>query len=922
MAARQGTNPQHVPPGSTLIVIHDFVARSPDELSLSKGDRIELIERDDDFGDGWFLGKHLTNGNTGLFPEVYTRPAPKGMNVAEPPTVSKVDGIQNVSGIDDMAGPGAQQGAVENTRSLASESMRPSSMAPSHNPVMNETLDVIKEHINDLNTPRQSINRGPSHDSGSIYAQSQSGNRASYIRGHETDEEESPLHTEKEVLTWTPQRVAEYLEDKGVERQHCDVFKEQEISGEVLLNMEQSSIFIKEFDLGSVGRRLKTWQKVRALQDEVRASSVGGVPRSVSNYSMGGDDSVEGALVDPARQRSLSTTSSNFLSPNMQQGQKMQGGAIRSSTIPFPQVNSPQIGSPLTGRPDVGGPRPSAHNIRTMQHSRRHSSLGSDASMQRVMLPPGAQQATGSAGKVSHERTRSSSGFDPSQAKRASRFGHGYSLSSSSQVSQAPQDWGLGPMGSPQADLLDRGYFSGNEVDKRNNRRSVLQKKSISASHSRNPSENTDNMRMSYQSQPKMDSPLSPTVNNTGIFSKMKGHRSASSPKTFGKTFPRGVPTSPVVTRLDYDQRSPAFQGSEASSAGQSPSTSTFNFFGKPKVTGLRVASDSVAASEKSNNTSKPSPLNSPTRTGSTSPSIETRSIDHAKSDPSRLSTGSSQGLQPVTVLPAPRTRPRARSKKFTSAYTRGLEKKAPRDQMQGSDYSGWMKKKSASLVGSWKPRLFVLRGRRLSYYYSENDTEEKGLIDISGHRVLPAENDRITGLHATLTGAKSPQTPDSALTTSAAADLAAGKGGEDGDEGLFIFKLVPPRQGMSKAVNFTKPVVHYFAVGSRQEGRLWMAALMKATIDYDASGKVTTSYNQPTISLKKARERRERPPALREAEAERERMDSVADKEEGKGLGIGGLEGGQVEDEDEGSARKEEEEEEQEEEGEQAIGT
>lgn len=47
----------------------DFLARSSDELSLAKGDRVELIERDDEFGDGWFLGKHLVNGNSGLFPE-------------------------------------------------------------------------------------------------------------------------------------------------------------------------------------------------------------------------------------------------------------------------------------------------------------------------------------------------------------------------------------------------------------------------------------------------------------------------------------------------------------------------------------------------------------------------------------------------------------------------------------------------------------------------------------------------------------------------------------------------------------------------------------------------------------------------------------------------------------------------------------
>lgn len=50
-------------------IADEFQARSPDELSLARGDRIELIERDDDFGDGWFLGKNTENGDTGLFPE-------------------------------------------------------------------------------------------------------------------------------------------------------------------------------------------------------------------------------------------------------------------------------------------------------------------------------------------------------------------------------------------------------------------------------------------------------------------------------------------------------------------------------------------------------------------------------------------------------------------------------------------------------------------------------------------------------------------------------------------------------------------------------------------------------------------------------------------------------------------------------------
>lgn len=52
-----------------MMKLDDFSARSSDELSLSKGDRVELIERDDEFGDGWYLGRSLVNGSSGLFPE-------------------------------------------------------------------------------------------------------------------------------------------------------------------------------------------------------------------------------------------------------------------------------------------------------------------------------------------------------------------------------------------------------------------------------------------------------------------------------------------------------------------------------------------------------------------------------------------------------------------------------------------------------------------------------------------------------------------------------------------------------------------------------------------------------------------------------------------------------------------------------------
>ncbi|KAI4803563.1 hypothetical protein E4T44_11408, partial [Aureobasidium sp. EXF-8845] len=777
MASRRPSDPREVPPGSILLVVHDFIARSPDELSLAKGDRIELIERDDDFGDGWFLGRHMTTTATGLFPEVYTTPAPRGtlLSTQQPPARR-----------NDAPQPNRPQTATSTASSSQSSNSLPAQRASQHNSVMHETLSVIDEHITDMRTPREMpLTNIHSHDTESIYS-SHAPNRLSYINGRETDDEENQLHTEAEVILWSPVRVAEYLEDHGVERSHCDTFREQEISGEVLLTMEQSAIFIKEFELGSVGRRLKTWQKVKALQDEVRQSSTN-VPRSVSEYSAAGDD----MLTEAGRRRSQSVTASPYRPVSI----------IATPSMTFTRPDNTQ--------------RPSAASIRSLNHSRRHSSMGSIDSMNRY----------------SHQRQSSigtTSGAPP--ATRRLSIAHEPSADLGAAISQADGgvgDYGFGSLSSPVD--LDRGYFSGNEVDARN-KRNVLQKKSASG-HTRNISAATDSARHSatYRNFPRMSSvesmrdPASPIMSPASSqfsFNKPASSRAVSSPHTAIKPLASiQQPVSPIVTRLDQ-----TLADSDNSSLNPSPSpaSNTRSFFSKPRIGGgLRIASDAVTSSEKKQSALKHEPLASPARTGSTTPSTETRSFDLQKSDnQSRVSTGSSSALAP----PAPSTRPRpkVKSKKSTSAYTRGLEKKPPAEQIAGCDYSGWMKKKSSSLVGSWKPRLFVLRGRRLSYYYSENDTEEKGLIDISSHRVLPAENEKMTGLHAALTGAgSSPMVPQGTVAPSA-----------DG-QGLFIFKLVPPRQGLSKAVNFTKPTVHYFAVNSRQEGRLWMAALMKATIDY-----------------------------------------------------------------------------------------
>ena len=212
----------------------------------------------------------------------------------------------------------------------------------------------------------------------------------------------------------------------------------------------------------------------------------------------------------------------------------------------------------------------------------------------------------------------------------------------------------------------------------------------------------------------------------------------------------------------------------------------------------------------------------------------------------------------------------RQKSKKqHTSAWTEGLREITPAEAAASGDFSGWLKKRGSSgVVGSWKSRFFVLKGRRLSYFYSEKDTKERGLIDITSHRVLNAADDRLVSLHASVAAMTSPTQPGQESTalnggTNTPSQINSLPALAQKDKGWFTFKLVPPAPGAAKGVMFTPPKVHYFATDTKEVGRQWMAAMMKATIDRDETQPVVSSFSANTISLAKAKELRARPPGF-----------------------------------------------------------
>ncbi|TFB04416.1 Protein BOI2 [Trichoderma ghanense] len=889
MASRAATDGAVRPDvGDLLMVIHDFIARSSDELSLKKGDRVELLERDDEFGDGWFLGRHMTNNNTGLFPEVYTRPTPRAVSnpastpafMSSQPLSPLVEVTQEASlQATPIAHPSASSSAMP-LSSIASPSALPahlmktesapvSGLGGTGSPVsaldnsgqdefLSETLNVINEHITHLQSPPgTSAGNTAATDSGSEYSVAID-HRMSYIQGEETDEEEEAEHSRAEVEAWSPDDVAEYLFTEGVEKHHCEVFRDQEISGEVLLSMDQSSLFIKDFDLGSVGRRLKTWQKIKALQDMVG----GDEPDSRRATHTRGSD---GGSEDAKRTRSrTSTLTGNSISsrPTSVQARRLSLAQSSNKASPAAHITPTNGAQESPSRTHVK--RPSAASIRDLNHSRRHSSTEFRLPGSNATVPKVSANANLSVGDGVHKKQPS--------------FDRNWTLGGAvSQTSQRPlSSTGLQEMlGTSEPELqdsaveLDRGYFSGTEVYKKG--RNVLRKRD-SANHGTQQSY-ADEQRVRsatalsrhsrYGSVDSFrDGAPSAAQKYYGI--QASPHRRNASTNTTDSVRPpppaKDGP-APAVTNLDTMMNPALAEPSPVAGKGQGLSagwlSSVTEPVGKATRPAMRAISDKLtferskgsgSADLSTNEPPIPSPVRTGSSTASAGQSLELESHEALKS--------------PVTATAPANKKGGKKGKKETSAYTQGLLKIPPAVAMKDADYYGWMKKKSSNLMTTWKPRFFVLKGRRLAYYYSEEDDQEKGLIDISFHRVLPADNERLTGLHATLTGAAGGSIMPSGHTP------AGDDGLNKGDDSMFIFKLVPPRAGLSKGVSFTKPTVHYFAVPNLKQGRLWMAALMKSTIERDDTQPITTTYQQKTISLAKAKQMRHRPPGFEDAGA------------------------------------------------------
>ena len=771
-------------------------------------------------------------------------------------------------------------------------------------PVMNETLSVIDEHITDLSTPRQSLAppQARTEDSDSEYS-SHLDRQSSFLAEPDSDDEENGRLSKEEVSRWDSKQTASHLRNLGMDPRHCDIFEEQEITGDVLLEMDQSFVYMKEFDFGVMGKRLKTWHKIRDFQHSVRGR------KSSQQSSLRPADSSD----DLSRTHSRGFAGPAILPriPSLTEGQPLN---IRQSQHAHPPQSEPTMPAPLQtqasanglNRRSIGpntppstwrssmGPespsRPSAAMVRELSHSRRHSSIDFDKKPSEALSSGSlATSSTPRKLKTSFDRdwaggsvtTASTTRTSPS-VNKAVRKQESFDMPANSPLLTD----------APNLDL-DRGYFSGNELDNRKKNNVLKKRDSASPGHSRQSSLLDESRRSGpaakrHSRLSSVDSIRDPTGNMMSPASK--AYHSATFKQRFRSASARSpsmrasTSYSPTVTNLE-DEGS---MGGTTLGGNTAHSRVTMSSKAR-KLMGLRAASEAITPNEKDTATSpmitqgvlEESPVPSPV--GSHTPSGTEQSAEIDNTDASSKNTD--QLGSALSMRTSQKTRPK--TKQQTSAYTKGLLKITPEEARQHCDYHGWMKKKSSSLMTTWKPRLFILRGRRLSYYYSEDDVEERGIIDISAHKVLAASSDPITTLHAQITGAANTPYPASGNASTEASPEASKTSGKV-DANIFYFKLVPPKAGLSRAVQFTKPTIHYFQVETAALGRKWMGEIMKATIEHDLSNLETTN-KQKTISLAKARAQKQRPPFLKGTEDLNEKA-VMANRETESGLNIKGL--------------------------------
>lgn len=762
--------------GAIYQVVKEFNARLEDELSLKLGDKIEVISDDKEYNDGWYMGKSLSNGAVGLYPKSFTQLIPslsrptllrsRSRRIASPNsnTQSPASAGPSSSVTNTPIISKTQQQFIPEEDDTTIDSIEPKKP----NPVTRALSDIDKA-LEELRSEATPTPPGPTNGSG---------NARDKPRAYSNQSEDS-LNPEQ-VESWSPEQVTAYFSYLGFDINSAGQFARHKITGAILLELELA--YLKELDITSFGTRFEMFKEIEALKDLAKQKQLESTDGPYSNSTK---------LMAPAELHSSKNMSNeNELDDDFDVFTRPLGHARKKSQslddIPEvtkrsqqPQVTQRHSLRPLSVHPPASQlPELPNNNVPSIQHE--------FTSPRRAPNPPLYPSPI---------QLKEDNHLTPNFNRRNSYMESSHSRKPSYEINTAFQP----PKGHSRnnsanfksqsvSDLLSNAHLD--------NGRPASSIYMPETQHSRNSSAN---FRRGHN-RGASDVSYSESQRNKG--DEKTHRRRPSSVFSFlsNNNFNNGGSISP--SRNSPSRRNSVIQAD----ALISPTKNRFSSQ-DPKLQNtpnLQIPENSRRSVSAKEAEKEESPVKSPAGKRSVSEAVRAKTLRNISSS---------------TTLKSRNT------KKDTSAFMEGIRSINPADSIKTADCFGWMSKRGGIAVGTWKQRYFTLHGTRLSYFTSLGESRERGLIDITSHKVLPAkEDDKLVSLYAASTG-----------------------------HGKFCFKLVPPAPGSRKGLTFTQPKIHYFAVETKQEMRTWMAALIKATIDIDESIPILSSCATPTVSLQKA---------------------------------------------------------------------
>ncbi|KAI9264257.1 hypothetical protein BDA99DRAFT_508836 [Phascolomyces articulosus] len=236
----------------TVLVTHDFIGENEDEISLKKGEAVIVIEKDEEFQDGWWRGRNA-HGEIGLFPMNYVSKASPVLSLEQ-----KIGTLEDTLSAMQLSTNNKQTDTTTPTTTTNSSIVMTTTAS-------SPPLSSTKSQRSSTYSNRSNMSTATSTNSNAKIGSASKHNLQQLIAASmriSTLRDSSPEE-------WTIQQVASWLDTVGFQ-DIVDSFKDQEITGDVLLELTQQSL--KELGISTFGKRYKLHSAIQALRQEVLRS--------------------------------------------------------------------------------------------------------------------------------------------------------------------------------------------------------------------------------------------------------------------------------------------------------------------------------------------------------------------------------------------------------------------------------------------------------------------------------------------------------------------------------------------------------------------------------------------------------------------------------------------------------------------------